>query len=247
MRYPTVIAAALLCAAAAANAGEVTGTVTAVSDYDFRGVTLSAKDPALQASIDYAHDSGFYAGAWASNLDYGPGIDGDIELDLYLGWAGETAKEVGWDVGIVWYTYPDSSSSPTASKISDYPDIYAGVSFGPVEVKQWYTDDYAGSKLGALYTELNYGFELPADFGLNLHLGYNYDNGIIASYGSKYFDFSVGVAKTLGNFDLELKFLGTDLDEADYGLSPGESFPDLFNPEPRFVFSISTTFPWGGE
>ncbi|HEY7740572.1 MAG TPA: TorF family putative porin, partial [Steroidobacteraceae bacterium] len=71
MRYPTaLVAVGLLCATAAANA-EVSYTVTAVSDYDFRGVSLSAKDPALQASIDYAHDSGFYAGAWASNIDYG--------------------------------------------------------------------------------------------------------------------------------------------------------------------------------
>lgn len=240
MRYPTaLLAAGLLFAAAAANA-EVSYTVTAVSDYDFRGVSLSAKDPALQASIDYAHDSGFYAGAWASNIDYGSDIDGDIELDLYLGYAGETEGGMGWDVGIVWYMYPDSSSDVLngISSISDYPEIYAGVSFGPVELKQWYTDDYGGSGLGAMYTELNYGFELPADFGLNLHLGYNYDNGIKASAGETYFDFAVGVSRTVGNFDLELKYTGTDLDG---------DFPDVFNPEPRVLFSVSTTFPWGGE
>ena len=31
----------------------------------------SAEDPALQASLDYAHDSGWYVGAWASNIDFG--------------------------------------------------------------------------------------------------------------------------------------------------------------------------------
>lgn len=242
MRYSTGLAAAgLLCAAAAANAGEVTGTVTAVSDYDFRGVSLSAKDPALQASIDYAHDSGFYAGAWASNIDYGSDIDGDIELDLYLGFAGETQGGVGYDVGLVWYTYPDSSSSPTASSISDYPELYAGLTFGPVELKQWYTNDYGGSDVDALYTELNYGFELPKGFGLNLHLGYNYGD---AFDSFEYFDFAVGLTKTVGNFDMELRFTGTELDEQDVGLPPGTSFGDVFNPEPRVLFSISTTFPW---
>jgi uncharacterized protein (TIGR02001 family) len=245
MRYPTgLVAAGLLCAAASANAGEVTGTVTAVSDYDFRGVSLSAKDPALQASIDYAHDSGFYAGAWASNIDYGPDIDGDIELDLYAGFAGETGGGMGWDVGLVWYTYPDSSSSLTASSISDYPELYAGITFGPVELKQWYTNDYGGSDVDALYTEMNYGFELPADFGLNLHLGYNYGD---AFDGFEYFDFAVGVSKSVGHFDMELKFTGTELDEQDVGLPPGTSFGDVFNPEPRVLFSISTTFPWSGE
>jgi uncharacterized protein (TIGR02001 family) len=248
MRYPTaLVAVGLLCATAAANA-EVSYTVTAVSDYDFRGVSLSAKDPALQASIDYAHDSGFYAGAWASNIDYGP-QDGDIELDLYAGWAGESEGGVGWDVGLVWYTYPDSSSTvdpvlgPIPS-IADYPELYAGVTFGPVELKQWYTNDYGGTDLDALYTELNYGFELPADFGLNLHVGYNYGDYFKDVTTVEYFDFSVGVSKTLGHFDLELKYTGTELDEDDFGIT---SFPDLFNPEPRVLFSVSTTFPWGGE
>lgn len=246
MRHAIVTAVCLMCAAAAASAGEVSSTWTAVSDYDFRGVSLSAKDPALQGSLDYAHDSGFYAGAWASNIDYGSDIDGDIELDLYAGFAGETEGGMGWDVGIVWYMYPDSSSDLVneISSISDYPEIYAGMTFGPVEIKQWYTNDYGGSDLDALYTEMNYGFELPADFGLSLHLGYNYGD---AFDGFEYFDFSVGVGKTVGNFDLELKFTGTELDEQDVGLPPGASFGDVFNPEPRVLFSVSTTFPWGGE
>ena len=92
----------------------------------------------------------------------------------HLGFAGETEGGMGWDVGLVWYTYPDSSASLTASSISDYPELYAGMTFGPVEIKQWFTNDYSGTDLDALYTEMNYGFELPADFGLNLHLGYNY-------------------------------------------------------------------------
>ena len=70
----------------------LTGTVTAVSDYDFRGISLSAKDPALQGSIDWAAANGFYVGAWASNIDYGPGVDGDIEVDLYAGFAGEVVQ-----------------------------------------------------------------------------------------------------------------------------------------------------------
>ena len=68
-----------------ASADGFSSTVTGVSDYDFRGVSLSATDPALQASVDFAADSGFYAGAWVSNIDYGSAIDGDIELDLYGG------------------------------------------------------------------------------------------------------------------------------------------------------------------
>ena len=237
MKYPVgLLAAGLLMTAAAANAGDVSGTVTAVSDYDFRGVSLSAKDPALQGSIDYEDDSGFYAGAWASNIDYGSDVDGDIELNLILGWAGETSGGVGMDAGIVWYLYPGSSSSGSAEKIYDYLEIYAGASYGPVEFKQWYSNDYAGTDLDSLYSEVNASFELPAGFALNLHAGYNYGK---AFDGFEYLDFSVGLGYTTGNFDLELKFTGTDLGGDD------KITDNVFNTEPRLILSVSTTFPWG--
>ncbi len=251
MRYSIGLAAAGLLWMAATAHAEVTATVTAVSDYDFRGVSLSSKDPALQASVDFAAANGFYAGAWASNLDYGPGVDGNIELDLYVGWAGETSGGLGYDFGLVWYTYPDSSSYVhpvfgTIPSISDYPEIYAGIAYGPVEFKQWYSDDYVGSSLDSLYSELNGSFELPKDFTLNLHIGYNYGD---AFEDFEYVDFSAGFGYTAGHFDLNLKYTGTELSESDVGLPPGTNFPDLFNPEPRVVFSVSTTFPWsaGGE
>jgi uncharacterized protein (TIGR02001 family) len=228
-----VAAALLLVSGAAANA-EVTGTVGAVSDYDFRGVSLSAKDPALQGSIDWAGESGFYVGVWGSNIDYGNDVDGDIEIDLYAGYAGETAGGLGWDVGLVYYTYPG------ADDVDDYPELYVGVSYKWLELKQWYTNDYGGTDDDGWYTEGNASFELPANFGLNLHLGYNYGD---VFDGTEYMDYSVGVGYTLGNFDLELKYVDTDLSRGDAAFSSS----DVFNTEGRVIFGVSTTFPWGKE
>jgi uncharacterized protein (TIGR02001 family) len=228
-------AGAALAVAGAAHAGEFSSTITATTDYDFRGVSLSAKDPALQVSLDWAADSGFYVGAWASNIDSGPDVDGDLELDLYGGFSGETAGGLGWDVGLVWYLYPDSSASATKEKIADYPEIYAGISYGPFELKQWYSNDLFGADVDGLYTEANASFELPAGFTLGLHLGYNYGD---AFDGFEYLDYSVAVGYTLGNFDLELKYTGTDLSGQD------KITDDVFNTEGRVIFSVSTTLPW---
>ncbi len=76
----------LLAVAGAAQAG-VTSTWTVTNDYDFRGNSQSAKDPAIQASLDYAAASGWYVGAWASNIDFGVPSGGplenpDVELDV---------------------------------------------------------------------------------------------------------------------------------------------------------------------
>jgi uncharacterized protein (TIGR02001 family) len=231
-----MMAAVALLVSGTATAGEFSSTITATSDYDFRGVSLSAKDPALQGSLDWAADNGFYVGAWASNIDYGSDVDGNIELDLYAGFAGETEAGIGWDVGGVWYTYPDSSSSETKYKIEDYPELWASVSYGVFSLKQWWAIDYGGGSDDALYTEGNLSFELPANFTLGLHAGYNYGD---AFKGFEYFDYAVSLGYTLGHFDLELKYTGTDLSGEDKITS------DVFNTEPRLIFSVSTTLPWG--
>jgi len=242
MKLSHSVAAVLLMAIGAAAQAEVTGTIGAVSDYDFRGVSLSAKDPAVQGSIDWAHDSGFYAGAWASNIDYGDEFDGNIEVDLYAGFAGESEAGLGWDVGLVYYTYPDSSESNTKLQIEAYPELYAGLTYSFFELKQWYTNDYGGSDLDAFYTEGNATFELPANFSLGLHLGYNYGDAFDGGPGEDdfdYMDYSIGVGYTLGHFDLNLKYVDNDLDE--------QNEDDVFNTEGRVIFSVATTFPWSNE
>jgi len=234
MKLSQGVAAVLLLVSGAAAHAELSGTVGVVSDYDFRGISLSAKDPALQGSIDWASESGFYVGAWGSNIDYGQGVDGDIEIDLYAGYAGETEGGLGWDVGLVYYTYPG------ADDISDYPEIYGALSYKWFEFKQWYSNDLSGTDLDGWYTEGNASFELPANFGLNLHLGYNYGD---AFDDTEYMDYSIGVAYTLGNFDLELKWVDNDLSNGDILYTKD----DVFNSEGRVIFGVSTTFPWGGE
>jgi uncharacterized protein (TIGR02001 family) len=247
MKYLTgLISAGLLAMASMASAGDFTSTVTAVSDYDFRGVSLSSKDPALQASVDFAAGNGFYAGAWASNYDYGDAFDGKLEIDLYAGFAGETGSGLGWDAGLIWYTYPDSSSSATKLKVPDYYEAYGSISYKQFKFKQWYTDDYGDTGFDELYSEISGTFELPSDFSLILHVGYNYGDVFKKSVG-EYMDFSVGVTRPVGHFTLGLKVTGTDLSKSDVGLSSGQSWPDEFNPEPRLVFSVATTFPWSSE
>ncbi len=232
MKLSHGVAAILLMAAGAAAQAEVTATVTATSDYDFRGITQSAQDPALQASLDYAAAGGFYAGVWASNVDWD--ADADIEVDLYAGFAG--GETYLWDVGIVWYTYPGSD------EVYDFPEVYASLGYKWIEGKIWYSSDFGGGPAGdnAYYYEANANFELPAGLGLGLHAGYS--DGDYWE-GFEYTDWSVGLTYTLGHFDLGLKYVdGSDLGEFCEN-APG----DVGSCEARAIFSVSTTFPWSAE
>lgn len=223
----------LLATASAANA-ELTGTVTAVSDYNWRGITQTGQDPALQGSIDYSMENGFYVGAWASNVDFGDCCDESAEVDLYAGFSGGDA--VTWDVGFLYYWYPGADDL-------DFPEVYAGLGYKWFEGKIWYSSDFANYSEQAWYLEGNAAYELPANFGLEAHIGYSTGDGIEEAYGQdNYFDWAVGVTYALGNFDLGLKYAdGSDLETLD------GTPDDISSSEGVVIFSVSTTFPWSKE
>jgi uncharacterized protein (TIGR02001 family) len=242
-------ATALLALAGVAQA-QFSSTATLASDYDFRGVSLSNNNPALQASVDYAYDNGFAIGAWASNIDYGDGYDGRLELDLYAGFTGKINDKFSWTAGGVFYSYPGSEDKqvtaqrPVAvSKIEPYPEIYAGGTFGPVAVKQWYSHDFGGTSTGAFYTEANYAQPLPANWTLNVHAGYSWgdywkDEG---PGGGDLLDYSVGVTYQWNRFAVGAKLTGTDA-SGDRKISN-----DVFSNNMRVVAWVSTTLPWSKE
>jgi uncharacterized protein (TIGR02001 family) len=227
-----VAAVALLAAGTAAHA-EVTGTITGVTDYDWRGVTQSAQGPALQGSLDYAHDSGFYAGVWASNVDFGAG-DPNVEIDLYAGFGG--GETFVWDVGAVYYTYPGESSF-------NFPELYASLGWEWLEGKISYTYDFGGSDDTAFYYEANVTYPLPANFGFTGHIGYSDGDGIESVYGvDNYMDWSVGLTYEISHFTLALKWV--DGEDNDCCLNTKD---DISSTEARAIFSISTTFPWSSD
>lgn len=66
-----IAAPALLPAAAHAQDLTLYGGATVTSDYVFRSVTFSDNQPTLQPYVELSY-GGFYAGVWASNVDFGP-------------------------------------------------------------------------------------------------------------------------------------------------------------------------------
>ena len=116
MKARIAVAGALLATSWAAGAAEITATATLASEYDFRGITQTQGEPAFQLGLNYAAESG-----------------------IYMGYAGGDAEETfGWDVGAIYYTYPNATGGNT-------PEVYAGISKGVASFKAWYSWDYADS------------------------------------------------------------------------------------------------------
>ncbi len=126
----------------------VSSTVNLTSDYTFNGVSQTDSGPAIQASLDYAADSGWYAGTWASNVDFGGTDNTNIEWDFYVGKFTQLNDTVSIDAGIAYYTYHGGDHSDDYY----YPEAYAKFGFaspvGQSELNFWYTWDYFGLDVG---------------------------------------------------------------------------------------------------
>jgi uncharacterized protein (TIGR02001 family) len=233
MRNLRILAAlAMLGAATAANA-QVSTTWTLTNDYDFRGISQSAKDPALQGSLDFSASNGWYIGAWASNVDFDSNVD--YELDLYTGFSGGVAGGLGWDVGFVYYTYPDDSDI-------NYPEIYGKLSYGMFSGGVFYSDDWGNSGESSIYVSGDVAVPLPRNLSLNLHAGYS-TGDYFSDLNTEYADYSIGVGYMVNQFSLALKYVDTTLDRNDFYFSGG----DVFNSEGRVVFQMATSFPWNNN
>lgn len=223
----------LLAVAGATQAG-VTSTWTATNDYDFRGNSQSAKDPAIQGSLDYAHESGWYIGAWASNVDFhANGEQTDLEVDLYTGFTKTLESGLAWDAGIVGYQYDESDAN--------YFEVYGSLAKDWFKAKLWYSPDFGGDTTSgdtaAWYVEANGTFPLPQNFSILAHVGYSTGDYWDDVYTDNLIDYSIGVGYTAGKFNLALKYADTDSDV--------QVVTDEFNNEGRVLLTVATSFPWG--
>ena len=105
-------------------------SVTATSEYLFRGLKQTQGDPALQGQLDYDFGNGFYVGAWASYIkwtDEGNYMNNnDVETNWYAGYADQIGDTgIGYDVGVLQYWYPGTVKNGVAD--TDATEAYVGL------------------------------------------------------------------------------------------------------------------------
>ncbi|MEO7634488.1 MAG: TorF family putative porin [Sphingomicrobium sp.] len=171
-----------------------------VSDYRFRGISLSDKDPAFQPSFTVSHQSGFYASVWGSNVAENDGDD--IEVDLIGGFA-TTVNDFDLDVNATYYVYP-------GAKELNYVEFIGTLSHavGPATVGGTFAftpkQDDAAPKRG-IYYAIN--GELPlGKSGISLTASYGIEDN--AFYRHKR-DWSLGVSGEVLGFSLGAAYVDT--------------------------------------
>lgn len=178
---------------------EISANAAIVSDYRFRGISLSDRDPAIQGGFDIAHEIGFFVGTWASSIAENAGAD--TELDLYGGYGGELGP-VNYSVQFLGYIYPGANGL-------DYYEISASVDgdIGPasVELKAAYIPSQSNFQTDNIYTAVAVETQLPST-PLTLHLRAGHESNTAL----KKWDWEAGVAYSIGPVTASLSYTDSD-------------------------------------
>ena len=187
-------------------------SVGAVTDYRVRGISQTSFKPALQLGVDFAHKSGFYLGAFGSNVDwvkqFNGATKGSYEIDVYGGFKGNITSDIGFDAGLITYTYPGNNSGKTGTpgaglySNANTTEAYLGLSYNIVTLKYSRSlGDFLGNlnSSGSQYLDLSANYDAGNGFTITPHLGRQLVAGPVVAGAGNYTDYSLTVAKDFGD------------------------------------------------
>jgi uncharacterized protein (TIGR02001 family) len=175
------------------QSAEFESNVALSSEYMWRGMTQTDGQPAVSGGFDISGESGAYFGVWGSNVEYGD--DATMELDYYLGYAGELDNGLNYDIGYLLYDFPGADY--------DAEEIYLGLGYSyfgftyyagqdDIDDTMEFSVSLGETGLGLTYGDMeDFGeytiisYDLPIDLaGLSVSLSWN-DISYEASTGNE--------------------------------------------------------------
>ena len=174
------------------------------------------------------------------------GPAGTIETDYYGGFTSAISDSVSYDIGVLYYGYPEDDASPDL----DYVEVYGSVSVQDLTVGAAFSPDYFASTGDFWYLYGDYSLSLVENISLDLHLGWNIfdgdagglafgigdigdpETGDIGDPESSYIDYSVGLGTSGMGLDFGIALVGTNL-------SKSECFSGFAGCDTTVVVSVS--------
>ncbi|WP_374763613.1 TorF family putative porin [Yunchengibacter salinarum] len=187
-------------AGAADNSVAYSGSVGLVSDYRFRGLSLTDEDVALQGSVTASHESGFSLNVWSSSIDDFNGAG--TELDFTASYTANLSEDVSWTNGVIFYTFP-------GGKNTNYWELYSSmsVSVGAGSLGAGVNYNWDQGNIGGqdnIYLSANGSYPL-ADSGISLNGNIGYEDG---AFGNDKVDWGVGFSTSLEGFNVGATLIG---------------------------------------
>ncbi len=216
------LTAAVMTAASVAGVSGVahaepvfSGNIALTTDYQFRGISQSLENPAVQGGFDYGNGI-FYAGVWGSSIDFG--VEGTAEVDLYAG-IKPTIGPVNLDLGVIAYVYPGLDDDASEA---DYLELKAAGSISPAEgltlgAGAFWSPEFTFDGGDGLYLEANGAYTFNDVFAVSGAVGQQtVDDATYFVDGTtltdEYTTWNLGGTVNAYGFGLDLRYVDTDLE-----------------------------------
>ena len=139
------------------------------TNYVYRGISLSNKGPATQASISYQNDNGFFAGWWVSTMDFSPPSGPNTEHNLYLGHSQRWNDSWRTDISATYFNFRGGTIGPDNS----FAQWRVAATYADqVTARFYYADNSYGLRFVSKAAELETAYALGPRFSLAGTLGY---------------------------------------------------------------------------
>jgi uncharacterized protein (TIGR02001 family) len=232
-RYVAFRGSVILLLSLIANAADaqVSGTLAAVSDYRYRGITLSDRKPAAQISATYDDPIGWYAGAFGSTVRLAPPADANFQAMTFGGYALRLPSGVSVEAGGDYSLFTNAHGD-------DYGELFIGAAAENFSARVYYSPRYFGQSSNAVYGEVNTSLPLFDRLQLIAHVGVlksAYPYGYRQQSTRNFVDGRIGLVADFELFHLEIAWVGISSRYAAFPIT-GTSSPNAA------VVSLSHSF-----
>jgi uncharacterized protein (TIGR02001 family) len=193
---------------------QVSGSVSAVSNYRYRGVSLSHNDPAAQAALVYDDPRGFYAGAFGSSVKIGQDPTNEAQGIFFAGYAHTFAAGGTLEAGV---TYTGFTGSPSYA----YPEVLVGATLEKLSARLHYSPNYYGRGYDAVYGEIDAAHRVYEHVQVVAHGGALWTNArdVYGNAVDTIYDARIGVVFDFDQFNVQVSWVGINQSYTGYGLT----------------------------
>jgi uncharacterized protein (TIGR02001 family) len=197
----------------AATGLQISGSVSLVSDYRFRGISQTDIAPAIQPALQLDHASGFFVGFWGSNVADFNGAT--TEIDLSAGWSGIVAG-LDTSFGVLGYLYPGGSGTDVAELFGTF-----SLPVGPLVASlglNWAPEQANSGASRYAYAAVSAAIP-GTPLTLSGSIGHERGGFVSDDTGrtTAKWDWMLGASASWSTLTLGLAYLGTDLPTRDTG------------------------------
>lgn len=234
LRQPGTFAlTGLACIFAASAQAQVSGSAGMVSDYMYRGISLSSGKPAARLSLDVDGAHGWFAGGQLVSGQLAPQSHRNAQWLGYAGYAARLQSGLSWETGLSAYAFHGAPDW-------NFREVFVGLSFENYSARLHYSPDYLGFRERTVYAEVNGGAALAAGWRYFWRGGYLAAPGNAATNRA---EGRFGIATGLDGWQLQLSLdtarLRRQASSPGYGSSAGSASSKLHG---KLVLGLARSF-----